>query len=129
MVKGTRVELNYQASHDPDIGAEIIRLTLPKVTCHRNYLYRKRFFSGGSHLPFAGEFNGHWSYYLLNVASTGATQLTEDAGDNTFDSFLFSDDKSFYYMKGDRTLLKVSLTTLVEREVCRVSDDRIGYST
>jgi oligogalacturonide lyase len=56
-------------------------------------------------------------------------QLTEGAGDNTFGGFLSPDDKSFYYVKNDRTLLEVNLHTLAEREVYRVSDDWVGYGT
>jgi oligogalacturonide lyase len=26
------------------------------------------FFNDGSHLLFAGEFDGHWNYYLLDIA-------------------------------------------------------------
>lgn len=56
-------------------------------------------------------------------------QLTEGAGDNTFGGFLSPDDKSLYYVKNDRTLLEVNLTTLQEREVYRVADDWVGYGT
>ena len=69
MAKGMRVKLNYHVSRDPDTGAEVTRLTPPEVTCHRNYFYQKCFFNDGSHLLFAGEFDGHWNYYLLNIAS------------------------------------------------------------
>ena len=129
MAKGMRVKLNYHVSRDPDTGAEVTRLTPPEVTCHRNYFYQKCFFNDGSHLLFAGEFDGHWNYYLLNIASAEAVQLTEGAGDNTFGGFLSPDDKSLYYVKNDRTLLEVNLTTLAEREVYRVSEAWVGYGT
>ncbi|EMJ7192242.1 oligogalacturonate lyase family protein [Klebsiella oxytoca] len=129
MAKGMRVKLNYEVSRDPDTGAEITRLTPPEVTCHRNYFYQKCFFNDGSHLLFAGEFDGNWNYYLLDLAKAEAVQLTEGAGDNTFGGFLSPDDKSLYYVKNDRTLLEVNLTTLQEREVYRVADDWVGYGT
>lgn len=129
MAKGMRVKLNYDVSRDPDTGAEITRLTPPEVTCHRNYFYQKCFFNDGSHLLFAGEFDGNWNYYLLDLAKAEAVQLTEGAGDNTFGGFLSPDDKSLYYVKNDRTLLEVNLTTLQEREVYRVADDWVGYGT
>lgn len=78
---------------------------------------------------FAGEFDGNWNYYLLDLAKAEAVQLTEGAGDNTFGGFLSPDDKSLYYVKNDRTLLEVNLTTLQEREVYRVADDWVGYGT
>ena len=68
-------------------------------------------------------------YYLLDLAKAEAVQLTEGAGDNTFGGFLSPDDKSLYYVKNDRTLLEVNLTTLQEREVYRVADDWVGYGT
>ncbi|MBL0807253.1 PD40 domain-containing protein [Klebsiella oxytoca] len=129
MAKGMRVKLNYEVSRDPDTGAEITRLTPPEVTCHRNYFYQKCFFNDGSNLLFAGEFDGNWNYYLLDLAKAEAVQLTEGAGDNTFGGFLSPDDKSLYYVKNDRTLLEVNLTTLQEREVYRVADDWVGYGT
>lgn len=129
MAKGMRVKLNYEVSRDPDTGVEITRLTPPEVTCHRNYFYQKCFFNDGSHLLFAGEFDGHWNYYLLDLNKAEAVQLTEGAGDNTFGGFLSPDDKSLYYVKSDRTLLEVNLETLAEREVYRVADDWVGYGT
>lgn len=88
MAKGMRVKLNYEVSRDPDTGVEVTRLTPPEVTCHRNYFYQKCFFNDGSHLLFAGEFDGHWNYYLLDLKNAEAVQLTEGAGDNTFGGFL-----------------------------------------
>ncbi len=128
MAKGMRVKLNYHVSHDPDTGAEVTRLT-PGGHLSSQLLLSEVLFNDGSHLLFAGEFDGHWNYYLLNIASAEAVQLTEGAGDNTFGGFLSPDDKSLYYVKNDRILLEVNLTTLAEREVYRVSDDWVGYGT
>ncbi len=129
MAKGMRVKLQYQVSIDPDTGAEITRLTPPEVTCHRNYFYQKCFFNDGSHLLFAGEFDGHWNYYLLNLEKAEAVQLTEGAGDNTFGGFLSPDDKFLYYVKNDRVLREVNLATLEERDVYRVPEAWVGYGT
>ena len=129
MAKGMRVKLQYQVSLDPDTGAEVTRLTPPEVTCHRNYFYQKCFFNDGSHLLFAGEFDGHWNYYLLNLEQAEAVQLTEGAGDNTFGGFLSPDDKYLYYVKNDRVLREVNLTTLAERDVYRVPEEWVGYGT
>ena len=74
MAKGMRVKLNYEVSRDPDTGVEVTRLTPPEVTCHRNYFYQKCFFNDGSHLLFAGEFDGHWNYYLLDLKNAEAVQ-------------------------------------------------------
>lgn len=56
----------------------------PDVTCHRNYFYQKCFTRDGSKLLFGGAFDGPWNYYLLDLNSRVATQLTEGRGDNTF---------------------------------------------
>lgn len=129
MAKGMRVELNYDVSRDPDTGAEVTRLTPPDVLCHRNYFYQKCFTSQGDKLLFAGEFDGHWNYYLLDIAKAEAIQLTEGPGDNTFGGFLSADDKSLFYVKNDRSLLQVDLATQDEREIYRVPDDQVGYGT
>ena len=129
MAKGMRVKLVYEVSQDPDTGVEVTRLTPPEVTCHRNYFYQKCFTQDGSKLLFAGEFDGNWNYYLLDIAAAEAVQLTEGAGDNTFGGFLSPDDKSLYYVKNERTLLEVNLETLVEREVYCVPADWVGYGT
>lgn len=129
MAKGMRVKLVYEVSQDPDTGVEVTRLTPPEVTCHRNYFYQKCFTQDGSKLLFAGEFDGNWNYYLLDIAAAEAVQLTEGTGDNTFGGFLSPDDKSLYYVKNERTLQEVNLETLVEREVYRVPADWVGYGT
>ncbi|WP_034457597.1 oligogalacturonate lyase family protein [Buttiauxella noackiae] len=129
MAKGMRVKLVYEVSQDPDTGVEITRLTPPEVTCHRNYFYQKCFTNDGNKLLFAGEFDGNWNYYLLDIAAAEAVQLTEGTGDNTFGGFLSPDDKSLYYVKNERTLLEVNLETLVEREVYNVPADWVGYGT
>ncbi|OAT16502.1 oligogalacturonate lyase [Buttiauxella noackiae ATCC 51607] len=129
MAKGMRVKLVYEVSQDPDTGVEVTRLTPPEVTCHRNYFYQKCFTNDGNKLLFAGEFDGNWNYYLLDIAAAEAVQLTEGTGDNTFGGFLSPDDKSLYYVKNERTLLEVNLETLVEREVYNVPADWVGYGT
>lgn len=129
MAKGMRVKLQYDTTRDPDTGTEVTRLTPPEVTCHRNYFYQKCFSTKGDHLLFAGAFDGNWNYYLLDIANAEAIQLTEGAGDNTFGGFLAPDDKSFYYVKNERTLLQVDLATLAEREIYQVPADWVGYGT
>lgn len=129
MAKGMLVTLNYHTDTDPDTGAEIIRLTPPDVTCHRNYFYQKCFTQDGNGLLFAGEFDGNWNYYLLDMIKAQAVQLTEGAGDNTFGGFLSADDKFLYYVKNDRSLREVNLATLSEREVYQVPEQWVGYGT
>ena len=74
-------------------------MTPPHVICHRNYFYQKCFTRDGSKLIFGGAFEGHWNYYLLDIAGQQATQLTDGPGDNTFGGFLSADDRSLWYVK------------------------------
>lgn len=129
MAKGAIVNLSYHHYQDPDTGAEICRLTPPEITCHRNYFYQKCFTNDGAKLLFAGDFDGNWNYYLLDLASAQARQLTEGAGDNTFGGFLSPDDHSLYYVKQGRNLFRVDLETLVETCLYQIPDDWVGYGT
>jgi oligogalacturonide lyase len=129
MAKGNRVKLMYHTYVDDKTGATVCRLTPPDVTCHRNYFYQKCFTNDGSKLLFGGAFDHHWNYYLLDLASAEAVQLTEGVGDNTFGGFLSPDDNSFYYVKNERELRCVDLATLEERLVYQVPVDWVGYGT
>ena len=129
MAKGSEIQLDFQTVNDPQTGATVTRLTPPDVLCHRNYFYQKCFTQDGRKLLFAAEFDGHRNYYLLDLASQKAVQLTEGAGDNTFGGFLSPDDRFLFYVKNDRTLQRVSLDTLAEKTVYQVPEDKVGYGT
>lgn len=129
MGKGRQIKLDYHHYQDPATGVNVCRLTPPDVTCHRNYFYQKCFTNGGRHLLFAGDFDGHWNYYLLELATGEAMQITEGAGDNTFGGFLCPTDNCLYYVKNERDLLSVDLATLEERLIYRVPDEWVGYGT
>ncbi|WNP36689.1 oligogalacturonate lyase family protein [Enterobacter kobei] len=129
MAKGDSVQLHYFEYTDEDTGARVIRLTPPDIICHRNYFYQKCFLDNGRKLIFAGEFSGTRNYYLLDIASGDAKQLTEGPGDNTFGGFLSPDEKYLFYVKSERTLMRVTLATQEESVVYRVPDDWVGYGT
>ncbi|PWC13407.1 oligogalacturonate lyase family protein [Brenneria corticis] len=129
MAKGTVTTLDYYQYTDEDTGSNIIRLTPPDVICHRNYFYQKCFLNQGEQLIFAAEFGGNRNYYLLDIEKKNATQLTEGPGDNTFGGFLSPDEKYLYYVKGERNLMRVTLTTLDEISVYQVPDEWVGYGT
>ena len=73
MAKGTTLQLNYERYIDEDTGAKVTRFTPTDVICHRNYFYQKCFIDGGKKLIFAGEFDTHRNYYLLDLATGIAT--------------------------------------------------------
>lgn len=62
-------------------------------------LLSKMLYRDGSKLIFGGAFEGHWNYYLLDIAGQQATQLTDGPGDNTFGGFLSADDRPLWYVK------------------------------
>lgn len=83
----------------------------------------------GSKLIFGGAFEGHWNYYLLDIAGQQATQLTDGPGDNTFGGFLSADDRSLWYVKNNQQLRRVDLASLEEQVVYQVDDQWVAYGT
>ena len=130
-MKATQRQLNFVTKTDPDTDAEVTRLTPLDVTCHRQYFYQKCFTNDGSKLLFAGEFGptNHWNYHLLDLESQVATQLTDQARENTFGGFLSPDDKSLYFVRAERQLIKLELSSLKEEVVYTVPQGWIGYGT
>ncbi|HEY4438513.1 MAG TPA: oligogalacturonate lyase family protein [Lelliottia sp.] len=128
-MKGKIIPLNFRTRLDSQTGHEVIRMTPPHIICHRNYFYQKCFTQDGSKLIFGGAFEGHWNYYLLDIAGQQATQLTDGAGDNTFGGFLSADDQSLWYVKNSRELRRVCLESFEEQIVYQVDDEWVAYGT
>jgi len=128
-MKGKIIPLNFRTRQDSVTGHEVIRMTPPHIICHRNYFYQKCFTQDGSKLIFGGAFEGHWNYYLLDIASEQATQLTDGAGDNTFGGFLSHDDNALWYVKNNRELRRVCLDSFEEQIVYAVDDEWVAYGT
>ena len=128
-MKGKIIPLNFRTQKDSETGHEVIRMTPPHIICHRNYFYQKCFTRDGGKLIFGGAFEGHWNYYLLDIAAQQATQLTDGAGDNTFGGFLSDDDKSLWFVKDTRQLRRLDLSTLEEYVVYEVDDEWVAYGT
>ncbi|TNH05002.1 oligogalacturonate lyase family protein [Testudinibacter sp. TR-2022] len=129
MAKGQQIQFEFESFLDSDTKIEVTRLTPKEVICHRNYFYQKCFTQDGSKLLFAGDFDGNRNYYLLDMHSQIATQLTEGKGDNTFGGFIADDDKSFFYVKNDTNLCRVDLQTLQETVIYTVDNNWKGYGT
>lgn len=133
MGKGQERQLHYHTRTDPDTGARVTRLTPPEVTCHRNYFYQKCFTEDGARLLFGAGFGPapqpHWNYHLLDLASGRALQLTEGQGENTFGGFLSPDDRFLYFVRAERTLVRLSLADLSEEVVYTVPEGWVGYGT
>ncbi|MFA0520321.1 oligogalacturonate lyase family protein, partial [Vibrio sp. 10N.222.55.E8] len=114
MSKGQVIDLQFETFVDTDTKNKVTRLTPTNVICHRNYFYQKCFTSDGNKLLFAGDFDvvegeANRNYYLLDLTTQKATQLTEGKGDNTFGGFLSTDDNSLIYVKNELNLMKVNL--------------------
>lgn len=134
MAKGNIIDLEYETFIDSDTNNKVTRLTPTDVICHRNYFYQKCFTTDGSKLLFAGDFDtssgqANRNYYLLDIKTKQATQLTEGKGDNTFGGFISTDDKSFFYVKNELNLMKVDLNTLEETIIYTVDEEWKGYGT
>jgi oligogalacturonide lyase len=129
VAKGSLITLKFHTYHDAGTGTQVTRLTPPDVLCHRNYFYQKCFAQSGDKLLFAGEFDGNRNYYLMDLATQQATQLTEGSGDNTFGGFLSQDDRYLYYVKNERYLQRVDLSSLNEETVYEVPEQWVGYGT
>lgn len=128
-MKGKIIPLNFRTQKDSETGHEVIRMTPPHIICHRNYFYQKCFTRDGGKLIFGGAFEGHWNYYLLDIAAQQATQLTDGPGDNTFGGFLSDDDRALWYVKDTRQLRRVDLATLEEYVVYEVDGEWVAYGT
>lgn len=129
MAKGDIITLNFETFEDSDTQVKVTRLTPKDITCHRNYFYQKCFTKDGNKLLFAGDFDGTRNYYLADLNTQQAKQLTEGSGDNTFGGFISTDDQSFFYVKNELHLMKVDLETLEETIVYTVDDEWKGYGT
>ncbi|MFV0574472.1 MAG: oligogalacturonate lyase family protein [Vibrio sp.] len=129
MAKGQIIDLQFETFVDSDTNNKVTRLTPKDVICHRNYFYQKCFTTDGSKLLFAGDFDGNRNYYLLDLKTQKATQLTEGKGDNTFGGFISTDDKSFFYVKNELNLMKVDFATLEETVIYTVDEEWKGYGT
>lgn len=129
MAKGDIRQLNFTSYVDSDSNNEVIRLTPHDTLCHRNYFYQKCFTNDSRQLLFSAEFDEHRNYYILDLESQVAKQLTEGRGDNTFGGFLSPDDNYLFYVKNERNLQRVDLHTLEEVTIYTVPDDWVGYGT
>ena len=132
-MKATQRQLKFESSVDPDTGARVTRLTPLDVTCHRNYFYQKCFTNDGSKLIFGAEFgpqaSPNWNYHLLDLETQVATQLTDQAGENTFGGFLSPDDTHLYFVRAERQLIRLNLADLTEEVAYTVPQGWVGYGT
>jgi oligogalacturonide lyase len=129
MTKADIRALNFVTRRDPDTGTQVTRLTPTDVTCHRNYFYQKCFTNDGHKLLFGAQFGEHWNYHLLDLQHQTATQLTDQANENTFGGFLSPDDRYLYLVRDERQLIRLELDTLKESVVYQVPPDWVGYGT
>jgi oligogalacturonide lyase len=123
--------LKFETRQDPDTGAKVTRLTPTDITCHRNYFYQKCFTNDGSKLIFGAEFGpgNLWNYHLLDLQSQVATQLTDQARENTFGGFLSPDDQYLYFVRAERRLIRLALSELKEEVIYTVPEGWVGYGT
>ena len=130
-MKSTVRQLAFHTTEDRDTKARVTRLTPTDVTCHRNYFYQKCFTNDGRKLVFGAEFGpgSNWNYHLLDLETQTATQLTDQAGENTFGGFMSPDDQYLYFVRAERQLIRLNMKTLGEEVAYVVPDDWVGYGT
>ena len=92
-----------------------MRLTPLGRIFHRNYFYQKCFLQGGTQLLIGGVEQGNWNYWLLDLEQCTLRQLTDGAGDNSFDGFITDDDSGLIFMRHNRQIVRVELDTLQEQ--------------
>nr|WP_315190192.1 oligogalacturonate lyase family protein [uncultured Albidiferax sp.] len=129
MSKSTVRPLAFHTHLDPDTGARVTRLTPTDTTCHRTYFYQKCFTNDGQKLLFGGQFGPHWNYHLLDLQTQTATQLTDQADENTFGGFLSPDDRFLYFVRAERQLIRLEVSTQKEEVVYTVPPEWVGYGT
>lgn len=130
MAKADVIQLDYHVYQDPDTGAKVTRLTPPDVMCNRVYFYQKCFTNDGKRLVFAGGFDGgKRNYYMLDLATGQARQMTDGVKENVFGGFLSHDDRFLYLVRGGRQLIRVDVETLQETAVYTVPEGWVGYGT
>ncbi len=133
MSKSTHRTLQFERWQDPDTGVGVTKLTPDGVTCHRNYFYQKCFTNDGQRLIFGAEWgpqdSPNWNYHLLDLASQTAVQLTDQRGENTFGGFLSPDDRSLYFVRAERELVRLCMDDLTEERVYTVPAGWVGYGT
>ena len=130
MAIGDRLSLPPHIETDPDTGVEITRLTPTDTVCHRTYFYQKSFTNDGSKLLFSGDLgSGVRNYYILDLRTHMAVQMTEGEGDNHFGGFISTDDKAFYYVKNNRQFIKVNMADGEHTTVYEVPEGWVGYGT
>jgi oligogalacturonide lyase len=131
MTVSTQRQLKFETRQDPDTGSQVTRLTPTDITCHRNYFYQKCFTNDGSKLIFGAEFGpgNFWNYHLLDLHSHVATQLTDQARENTFGGFLSPDDQYLYFVRAERRLIRLTLSDLKEEVIYTVPEGWVGYGT
>ncbi|WP_296510044.1 oligogalacturonate lyase family protein [Rhodoferax sp.] len=129
MRKASARHFQFSIRQDPDTGAKVTRLTPQDVACHRTYFYQKCFTNNGEGLVFGARFGGHWNYHLLDLRSQIATQLTDQAGENTFGGFLSPAGDYLYFVRAERQLIRLEIASLKEECVYTVPPDWVGYGT
>ena len=131
MTVSKKRQLKFETRQDTDTGAKVTRLTPTDITCHRNYFYQKCFTNDGSKLIFGAEFGpgNLWNYHLLDLQSQVATQLTDQARENTFGGFLSPDDQYLYFVRAERRLIRLALSELKEEVIYTVPEGWVGYGT
>ncbi|ADZ89819.1 oligogalacturonate lyase family protein [Marinomonas mediterranea] len=129
MATGNTIPLSFNTYFDALTGNQVTQLTPNDAVCHRNYFYQKCFSENGDKLLFAGDFDGPWNYYLMDLDEQSAVQLTQGTGDNTFGGFLTTQGDALIFMKNNHALIRVDIKTQEHHTIYEVEKGWVGYGT
>lgn len=129
MAKGDEASFAFRAFRDRDTGTLVTRLTPQGTHCLRNYFYQKGFTADGKRLLVGSDLGTRMNFWLLDVVTGRARQLTEGARENVQGAYLSADDRWLYFTRGNRDHVRVDLETLEETIVYTVPEGWVGYGT
>lgn len=129
MAKGDEAQFAFRTFRDADTGARVTRLTPRGTACLRNYFYQKSFTNDGRRLVLGCAPGGRPNFWLLDLTTARARQLTQGKGENIQGAYLSADDRWLYFTRGGRDHVRVDLDTLEEEVVYRVPEGWVGYGT
>lgn len=120
--KGKKYKLKFEEVICSETNRKMLRLTPKEYLCHHPYFYNKIFTSDGSKMIFASDMSGERNYYLLDLRTMEATQLTDSNDVCDFSGCISNDDSYMSYMQ-EGNVMKLSLDTLEEEIIYYKKDD------
>ena len=120
--KGAAFAPEWLRYEDPTTEMEVVRLTDPAYSSALPAHYNRAVAHSGASLICGSDRTGQPQAFRIDLRTGDARQLTEVAELDVASLALSPDSRSFCCFAG-RSLLRVSLATLRQREIYRIPDD------